>query len=132
MNRPWVRSATVAIMALCVLGIGLVGALRWTLIPLAVNGRVEKSEQQDGTSEHFRTIDLENGQSLVVDRSLVKRAGGREALNGAEVHKEQWQRTLVVGGRSVALHPSVEFWRTLAALALLVGVALCGFAAARP
>ena len=131
MNRPWVRSATVAIMALCVLGIGLVGALRWTLIPLAVNGRVEKSEQQDGTSEHFRTIDLENGQSLVVDRSLVKRAGGREALNGAEVQKEQWQRTLVVGGRLVALHPSVEFWRTLAALALLVGVALCGFAAAR-
>ncbi len=124
MNRPWVRSATVAIMALCVLGIGLVGALRWTLIPLAVNGRVEMSGYQDGTGEHFRTLDLEDGRSVVVDRSLVERAGGRNVLEGAEVRKESWQATLAVDDHRIVLRMSSEFWRTIASLAFLVAVGM--------
>lgn len=110
-------------MALGVFGIGLLGAFRWTLVPIAVHERLVDTGYQDGTSERMRTLDLESGRRIVVDRSLIERAGGRDALRGVSVSKERGQKTLTVSGREVDLRLPSEFWRTMAALVFLIGLA---------
>jgi len=111
---------------------GGVAAVRWTLIPLRVNARVVDVGYEDGTTGHLRTLALDDGRTLVVDRGLVVSAGESTTLRGAALRKDRWQRTVAVDGRSIPLSIPADIWFTLAALGVPIVVGWCLRATARP
>lgn len=120
MRRRALYWLSVITMAATVMALGAVGTLRWTLIPWGIRGTVVVSGYQDGTGERLRTIEMDDGRRLVVDRSLIERSGGRDALEGAVLTKQPWQRELVVDDRPVRLGPPAELWEALIALGCVV------------
>jgi hypothetical protein len=118
---PAVRWAMVGL----VLGLGLWGALSWSLIPQAVDGRLDHIGYHSDTGYRFWVLELDGDRSLVVDRQVVN-ALGPAKMEGRTVTKDRWSTTLHVGDRTVPLRPSRAFWQVLVSL-----VALC-FLGLRP
>jgi len=117
------RSATawVAVMTgLVVLGAGLISVVRWTLIPAAIDSRVESTSWVDSTTGHLRTLKLTDGRSLVVGRELLERAGGPPAFDGATIRKARWERSVHIDNTEIPLPVTADMWRTVAAIVFLV------------
>lgn len=108
-----------AAMALAVVGIGAFGALRWSLIPIHVDGRIERVDYYDDTGDHFRVLVFDDDRALVVDRELVRALGGRYRIEGQRLHKNGWDRAVSIDGHTAGLHPSAASWRVAATLVLL-------------
>lgn len=120
-------------MLTVVLGLGTVGAFGWTLIPFAIDGRVDsvgsvEGTAADGPAHHLRTLEV-GDESFVVSRSLVTDIGGDKAMRGATLRKERWQTTLQINGDPVALAVPEEFWRTIVALLIPIAAGITARAA---
>lgn len=105
-------------MVALVLGIGTWGALSWSLIPTAIDARVDDVEDQSETGYRFRQLILDDGRTLVVDRQMVD-AIGRGDLRGRTLQTSRWSTTLRSGDRSMSLQPSPAFWQVTASLVIL-------------
>lgn len=99
---------------------GVAAAARWTLIPLRIDARVVDVGYEDSTTGHLRTLTLDDGRTLVIDRGFLTAAGERKALTGATLRKGSWQRHVDVNGHRVPLPIPTDVWLTLAALAVPV------------
>ena len=117
MNDRWDRAIRWAMVGL-VLVLGLWGALSWSLIPQAVDGRVDRIGYHSDTGYRFWVLRLDDGRALVVDRQVVSTLGPAK-MEGRAVSKDRWSTTLHVGNRTVDLRPSRAFWQVLAALGAL-------------
>lgn len=106
----WVLMAVVA-------GLGLWGALSWSLIPVSLNGRISTVEYYSDSGLRFMEVHLHGGSTVVVDRRVTIAAGNE--LQEKQVTKDAWSRTLHVGDRTVTLAPSPAFWQTAVALGFL-------------
>lgn len=124
MTTPRDRAVRWAMVVL-VLAVGLWGALSWSLIPLAVDARVDRIGFHSDSAYRFWVLELSDGRTLVVDRQVVNTIGPAK-MEGRTVTKDRWSTTMQVGRRTVDLEPSRAFWQVLAAL-----VALC-FLGLRP
>jgi hypothetical protein len=116
-SERWGRVVRGAMVGL-VLGIGLWGALSWSLIPQAIDGRVDAIGYHSDTGYRFWVLELDDGRSLVVDRQVVNALGPAE-MEGHTVAKDRWSTTLHVGDRTVDLRPSRAFWQVAVALVAL-------------
>ena len=130
-----ISNIAVGVMLTVVLGLGTVGAFRWTLIPFAIDGRVDSVGSVDGTAadgpaHHLRTLEV-GDESFVVSRSLVTGVGGDKAIRGATLRKDRWQTTLQINGEPVALAVPEEFWRTIVALLIPIAAGITARAAIR-
>lgn len=112
----WIRIAAGTAILLA----GVAAVARWTLIPLRIDARVVHVGYEDSTTGHLRTLTLDNGRTLVIDRGFLAAAGESKALTGATLHKDRWQRHVDVNGHRVPLPIPTDLWLTLAALAVPV------------
>ena len=108
------------VTGLVVVVTGGISVARWTLIPLEIDSTVESTSWVDSTTGRLRTFQLDDGRNLVIDRELLERAGGPEAVEGATVRKDRWERRLHLGDTTLGLPISGVVGRTLGALAGLV------------
>jgi len=115
-RRRWASVVT----GLVVVVTGGISVARWTLIPLEIDRTVESTSWVDSTTGRLRTLQLDDGRNLVIDRELLERAGGPEAVEGATVRKDRWERRLHLGDTTLGLPISGVVGRTLGALAGLV------------
>ena len=115
-RRRWASVVT----GLVVVVTGGISVARWTLIPLEIDSTVESTSWVDSTTGRLRTFQLDDGRNLVIDRELLERAGGPEAVEGATVRKDRWERRLHLGDTTLGLPISGVVGRTLGALAGLV------------
>ena len=115
-RRRWASVVT----GLVVVVTGGISVARWTLIPLEIDRTVESTSWVDSTTGRLRTFQLDDGRNLVIDRELLERAGGPEAVEGATVRKDRWERRLHLGDTTLGLPISGVVGRTLGALAGLV------------
>ena len=98
MNDRWDRAIRWAMVGL-VLVLGLWGALSWSLIPQAVDGRVDRIGYHSDTGYRFWVLRLDDGRALVVDRQVVSTLGPAK-MEGRAVSKDRWSTTLHVGNRT--------------------------------
>lgn len=117
-RRRWASVVT----GLIVLVTGGISVARWTLIPLEIDSTVESTSWVDSTTGRLRILQLDDGRNLVIDRELLERAGGPEAVEGATVRKDRWESTLDIGGSTLSLRVSGVVWRTLLAILFLVAL----------
>lgn len=124
--RAGLRPSVLVVLVVASLGtlvLGIWGSLRWSLIPVRLDGTVAlSSEAKEGPP--MRDLVTEGGHVWTIDAALLERMGGPDDVQGKPIEKAAWSRTLTLGGRTVPLTPSREFWRTSAAFCLLVGAAL--------
>lgn len=113
----WVAALT----GLVVLVAGVVSIAQWTLIPFAIDSRIESTSYQDSTTGHLRTLTLADGRSIVIGRELLERAGGSHALDGAAIRKASWERRIYVDDTPIPLPVTFDMWRTVAAVVFLIG-----------
>lgn len=108
------------VVAACALLAGLGASLDRSMIPPAVDGDVERVYWVSETGYRLRTIELSDGQVLIVDRAVG------DAVEGAStISKPAWSRSLRVDGEVIGLGPSAELKRLLLAdLVVLVAVTL--------
>lgn len=104
-----------------ILATGWFGVLRWTLIPLGIDARVEDMSWEGRTAGHFRVLYLSDGRDLVVDREFVERAEA-QLHHGSTITKDAWDTDVVLAGRPVPLRVSTDVWRTIAAVTVPVGL----------
>ncbi len=115
-RRRWASVVT----GLVVLVTGGISVARWTLIPLEIDSTVESTSWVDSTTGRLRSLHLADGRDLVVDRQLVARATDPQAMLGASIHKDRWERRLHLGDATLGLPITEVVGRTLGALAGLV------------
>lgn len=115
-RRRWASVVT----GLIVLVTGGISVARWTLIPLEIDSTVESTSWVDSTTGRLRSLHLADGRDLVVDRQLVARATDPQAMLGASIHKDRWERRLHLGDATLGLPITEVVGRTLGALAGLV------------
>jgi len=108
------------VTGLVVLVTGGISVARWTLIPLEIDSTVESTSWVDSTTGRLRSLHLADGRDLVVDRQLVARATDPQAMLGASIHKDRWERRLHLGDATLGLPITEVVGRTLGALAGLV------------
>lgn len=96
-------------------------ALRWSLIAVAVDGRVATtSTAEEGPA--YKVLNLEDGRILTIDDDLYDRMGGADHLPGAVLRTQARERSITVDGRPVPLRVASESWRVLVAAAALGAV----------
>lgn len=115
-RRRWASVVT----GLVVLVTGGISVARWTLIPLEIDSTVESTSWVDSTTGRLRSLHLADGRDLVIDRQLVDRATAPQAMLGATIHKDRWERRLHLGDTTLGLPITGVVGRTLGALAGLV------------
>lgn len=114
---------TIAVAGLATVALGAWGALSWSLIPVAIDGRITAVGYQSDTGLRWRVIGLSNGGDRVVDGALL---GDRRHLVGKGIEKRRFSSTVTIGSRRTPLVVSPVSWKVIAVLSLFAA-----FAAAR-
>jgi hypothetical protein len=114
------RGSTALLVALgtFTVAVGVWGALGWSLIPVGLDGTIERVDYHDDTGLHFVVLSLTDGRDLIVDTRVVPPSDWKRA-KGARVHKAAGDTVLVVGGRRRRLAPSLDFWKVSISLVAL-------------
>lgn len=131
MRRPRAARWIGIVAGVTILLAGTAATARWTLIPLPLDARVVHVGYEDSTTGHLRTLALDDGRTLVVDRGFLATAGESRALTGATLRKDRWQRQVTIDGQRIPLSIPADIWLTLAALAVPVVTGLWLRGAAR-
>lgn len=110
--------------AALVVALGAWGGLRWSLIPVAVEGRIATVHYVSDNGYRLRELALTDGRSLIVDRDVVARFGSKDDLAGQSITKTAGDWSVQIGGKTRPLRPSVAFWQVTIALVALAAVSL--------
>ncbi|MCB0916568.1 MAG: hypothetical protein KDC23_12845 [Actinobacteria bacterium] len=121
MTNGAIKQWTGIVAGALILAVGWLGVLRWTLIPLAIDARIDDTSYEGRTAGHFRVLYLSNGSELVVDQEFFERAEV-QLHHGSTITKAAWESDVVLAGRSVPLRIATDVWRTMVALAVPVGI----------
>lgn len=116
MRHPGAARWIGIVAGVAILLAGTAAVARWTLIPISIDAHVVDIGYEDSTTGHLRTLVLDDGRTLVVDRGFLAAAGESKALTGATLRKDRWQRHVDVDGHRVPLPIPIDVWLTLAAL----------------
>lgn len=121
MTDRTIKQWTGIVAGATILAVGWFGILRWTLIPLAIDARIDDTSYEGRTAGHFRVLYLSDGSELVVDQEFFERAKVR-LHHGSTITKDTWETDVVLAGRAVPLRIPPDIWRTIAALTVPVGI----------
>lgn len=120
MRHPGAARWIGVLAGLAILADGARAVFRWTLIPVSIDARVVDIGYEDSTTGHLRTLTLDDGRTLVIDRGFLTAAGESKDLTGATLRKNRPQRHVAVNGHRVPLPIPTDVWLTFAALAVPV------------
>ena len=124
------RAATPIVLTFAAVALAVVAtaaALVQTTIPLAIDAEIESLvlHHRSDPATRFWTMELDNGRTLIVDRSVD------DVLEpGDHVHKAAWSRTVEAAGRRRSLPLPATTLRV--GLAGLLLAALTAIVAVRP
>lgn len=121
--RPAPRR-TIAIVGLVTLLLAAWGAAQWSLIPVSLHTTVERIDYQSESGYRWRILRLADGRDLVVDRRITDGFDRWPERRDLPIDKRAGARTVTIGGRTVDLRLSGEFWRVVASIGALVGLAI--------
>lgn len=87
--------------AALVVALGAWGGLRWSLIPVAVEGRIATVHYVSDNGYRLRELALTDGRSLIVDRDVVARFGSKDDLAGQSITKTAGDWSVQIGGKTL-------------------------------
>ena len=114
--------AVLALIGVAAVGLAAWGALSWTLVPTSLRTTAVGTSWSEG-GPPWKEIHTADG-AITVHTDLYERMGGEEGLRGQPLDKDAWDRSLTVGGRSVALDVPWTSWKAVLLVAGLVVGAL--------
>lgn len=118
-RAPWALIVAAALTLACAAW----GAAQWSLIPVGIDDEVIAVRYQSESGYRWRTIELDDGRELVVDRRVTDQFDDWERLDGRAV-KAAGERELLVGDEQADLALSFEFWKVVVTVGAIVGVAV--------
>lgn len=116
---PWPLIVVAAITFACAAW----GAAQWSLIPIGIDDEIVTVRYQSESGYRWRIVELDDGRQLVVDRRITDQFEDWQQLDGRQATKAAGERELAVDDERADLALSFEFWKVVATVGAIVGLA---------
>lgn len=114
-GRP-LTSLVLPLLCVATVAYGTWGALTWSLIPLQLDGRIQRVQFMSESGYRWRILTLDDGTRLVIDGRVTHPLGDWDELPGQPIEKGTGDRAVRIGDRTWGLAPSTEMWKVLGVL----------------